>query len=152
MTPEEEFTHTLSRHLDGIRSEFERELREVLASTFPPGTAFLVIEYDSPHFDEDFGVGLWAMDKTGNYMGNGDGYWFLERKATAVPPALYQDERFEDFNPWAMASHIVEDWVVDSWARVGSRQFPAYIGHHDSHFIRDLTTGFQTAWSQIARR
>jgi hypothetical protein len=63
-------------------------------------TSFLLIEYDSQLFSDEFAVSLWAMDADGEPV-NRDGHWFLKGRTVVVPSEIYDDEQYEAIEPWA---------------------------------------------------
>lgn len=147
MNLEQEFCQAVKSHLDGLVARFDHEIEGVVGRRFPHGTAFLLFEYDSQHFADDFCVGVWPMDAAGEPIG--DGHWFLRGDFVVVPRTIYGDEKYEEVEPWETASRLLEDWIVDRWQHVPSARLPAFIGHHDSYFKRELATGDETDWDKI---
>ena len=68
-------------------------------------TSFLLIEYDSQLFSDEFAVSLWAMDADGEPV-NRDGHWFLKGRTVVVPSEIYGDEQYEAIEPWAPGAQV----------------------------------------------
>jgi len=147
MNLEEEYKELVTKHLESLIPQFEKELSDVANQTFPKGVKFLQIEYDSPVFSEDFSVYMFAMNKEGNLVG--DVYWFLKNKAVVVPAEIYESEKYEEIEPWETASNILESWLINRWENAGNRHYPTYLAHHDSYFMRNIETGADINWDKI---
>ena len=145
----QEFVKSVSDHFQQITPLLDAELTSVLHRAYPSVVKFLLLEYDSPHFSEDFSVSMWPMDSHGKPVG--DGHWFLKGKAVVVPPEIYEAEKYEEIEPWDTASELLECWLIERWSRIAKlRQLhPAFIGHHDSYFKKNLLTGERTNWDEI---
>ena len=87
------------------------------------------------------------MDRHGRAVG--DGHWFLKGKAVAVPPEVYEAERFDSIDPWSVASELLEEWLIERWQTNEHHPAPAFVGHHDSYFKRNMRTGKQITWDEI---
>lgn len=147
MSIEHEFVAAVQKHFERLTPLLDAELISAGEYDYSEEVKFLLIEYDSPHFSEEFSVSLWPMDRDGE--ATADGHWFLKGKAVAVPPEIYEDERFESIEPWGIASELLEQWFIERWGNKAGQSLPAYIGHHDSYFKRSLHTGNQINWDEI---
>lgn len=143
------FKDAVKQHFAAITPLLDAELAEVAMAPHPEGTRFLMFEYDSPQFSDSFAVSVWAMDDSGN--ATGAGRWLLAGQAEAVPPEVYDAPRYEDIAPWATASKLLERWMAARWNVVhgSAPAYPAFIGHHDSHFKAHLRSGAKTSWDDI---
>jgi len=117
-----------------------------LAATVPAfaeRAAWLLFEYDSPSFADS----LVPMSADGAF---GSPHWVLEGDAVVVPGGLFHDEQYEPIEPWDRASDLFESWLIARWNAFPSKPAcPAFVGHHDSYFVRDLRTGEQTNTDEI---
>ncbi len=147
MSIKNEFVSSVQKHFEGLRPLLDAEIISVCATDSSKDVRFILVEYDSPHFSEDFSVSLWPMDGHGQAVG--DGHWFLKGKAVAVPPEIYEAERFDSIDPWSVASELLEEWFIERWQTYARHFPPAFIGHHDSYFKRNLHTGNQINWDEI---
>ena len=149
MDLKQEFVEAVSEHFRQLTRAFDAELASVAQMSYPRATKFLLFEYDSPTFGEEFSVFLSAMDANGEPIG--DGYQFLQGKAVTVPAELYEADKYEEIDPWATASELLESWLIERWSNVaGTRKaYPAFVGHHDSYFKTNLMTGQQINWDEI---
>ena len=145
-----DFCTEVQQHFKKLSPLIDADLATALNRGFPEAIKFLLVEYDSPHFSEDFSVSIWPFNRRGEVAA--DGYWFLKDWEVAVPPETYDSERFEKIDPWALASELLVTWSIDRWRRCASNRPPAFIGHHDSYFKRNLDTGTQTNWDEIVGR
>jgi hypothetical protein len=144
MQLEASYIAIIQSNLATLRHAFEQELSEALLQPFPENVVCLQMEYDSQVFGDNFGVYLFALDKQAKLVGNIK--WFLHKNdstISTVPEATYYDEQYEeaDIDTGYVASQVLENWILDCWAKVGYKVLPAYISHHDSYFKRDLATG-----------
>jgi hypothetical protein len=114
-------------------------------------TSFLLIEYESSQFSDEFAVSLWAMDADGEPLDR-EGHWFLKGRTVVVPSEIYDDEKYEAIEPWDTASELLEQWFVQAWRAHGHKALPGYIGHHDSYFKTDLATSEEVNWDNIVAR
>lgn len=151
MSLERKFEEAVLGHFSTITMILDRELCHVASSSYPAATNFLLFEYDSPHFSEDFTVSVWPMSGRGEVTG--EGRWLLKGEVVAVPSTVYDDPVYEEIDPWAVASELFEKWLVSRWvyARKSCSSLPAFIGHHDSYFKTDLITGAQVNWDEVLR-
>jgi hypothetical protein len=147
MDIEEEYKELVTGHLESLSTQFEEELSRVSHQAFPEEVKFLKIEYDSPTFSDNFSVYMFAMNKKGKLVG--DVYWFLENKAVVVPSEIYEAEKYDEIEPWETASNILEEWLIMRWKNAGNMNYPAYLAHHDSYFMRNIANGSDTNWDKI---
>jgi hypothetical protein len=147
MSIKNEFVTLVQKHFEGLTPLLDEEIIAVCANDYSEDVRFFLVEYDSPHFSEDFSVSLWPMDGHGQPVG--DGHWFLKGKAVAVPPEIYEAERFESIDPWSVASGLLEEWFIKTWQKNARHFLPAFIAHHDSYFKRNTQTGKQINWDEI---
>ena len=147
----QEFVKSVIEHFQQITPLLDAELTSLTHMAYPKVVKFFLFEYDSPHFSEDFSVSMWPMDTDGEPVG--DGHWFLKEKAVVVPPEIYEAEKYDDIEPWDTASELLECWLVERWSRIAklSQFHPAFIGHHDSYFKKDLLTGEEISWDEILK-
>ena len=144
MDTKQRFVLAVQEHFATLAAMLTADLGSAVraASTYDP--KFLLVEYDSPQFSENFAVSLWAMDAGGEAMD--DGRWLLKGKAVVVPADIYEADEYESIVPWRTGSELLEEWLISRWP---STQLPAFIGHHDSHFKRSLRTGEVVTWNEI---
>ena len=142
-----EYREFVSTHLNGLNERFEKELSDVANQNFSDAVKFLKIEYDSSCFSDEFSVCFYSLDKNGNLVG--DVHWFLKDMAVVVPADVYEDERYEDIEPWDTASDMLETWLMDRWRVAGNHIYPAYLAHHDSYFQCNIIDGSQTNWDKM---
>lgn len=147
MSVKNEFVASVQQHFEALTPLLDAEIDAVRASGYSEDVRFFHVEYDSPNFSEDFSVSLWPMNGDGQAVG--DGHWFLKGKAVAVPPEIYEAERFDSINPWGVASGLLEEWFIERWRKDAHDFPPAFIGHHDSYFKRNVQTGKQINWDEI---
>ncbi|MBY7859103.1 hypothetical protein KW419_12695 [Vibrio fluvialis] len=147
MELQEEYREYVLAHLNSLNEIFETELSSWENRDYSVEVKFLQIEYDSPCFSEEFSVCIYALNKDGGLIG--DVHWFLKGVAVVVPAEIYEDEKFEDIEPWSTASEVLELWVMDRWQKAGMRKYPCYLAHHDSYFMRNVIDGSQTNWDKI---
>ncbi|BBA34421.1 uncharacterized protein sS8_2469 [Methylocaldum marinum] len=152
MELKQEFIQGVKKHLGSLDAVFDSELEQVIKKIYPDTVRFFLFEYDSPVFSEEFSVSIWPTDIKGHVVG--DGHWFLEGKAVVVPPEIYEAEKYSEIEPWETASELLEEWLIAKWAGISKvqRTRPAYIGHHDSFFKRELLSGKQVNWDEILER
>lgn len=155
MTLEQKFKISILSHLESLNSKFEEELREIFEIGFSKEVIFLQIEYESQTFERDFSVYLYALDRKGEVVGKL--YWFLKDNAFVIPnemyyPEAYSEEEYEDIDPWNIASDILESWLIERWKKVDTKDMPAYLAHHDFHFVKDIENGTTTNWNEIIGR
>jgi hypothetical protein len=145
----QEFIKSVIEHFQQITPPLDSELTAVLHRTYPKVVKFLLVEYDSAHFSEDFSVSMWPMDSHGKPVG--DSHRFLKGKAMVAPPEIYEAEKYEEIEPWETASELLECWLIERWSRIEKvrQHYPAFIGHHDSYFKKDLLTGEEINWDEI---
>lgn len=147
MNIEEEYKHLVISHLESLSTQFEEELSVFVNKIFPPEVKFLQIEYNSPTFSESFSVYIFAANKDGKLVD--DLYWFLKGQSVVVPSNIFQDEKYNDIEPWETASEILESWLISRWAKAGTCDYPGYIAHHDSYFMRKIDDGSDINWDKI---
>ena len=147
MDIEEEFKKLVTNHLEGLNLQFEEELSSVTHQPFPDEVKFLQIEYDSPTFSDEFSVCLFAMNGEGNLVGSV--YWFLKDKTVVVLPEIYESEKYKEIEPWGVASNILESWLINRWANAGNANYPTYLSHHDSYFMRNIANGTNTNLDKV---
>ena len=140
------FKNLIKTHLENLNTIFEVELANVLQQSCSSEAKCFLIEYDSQLFDSQFSVCLYAVDIEVKLVGKV--HWFLVKKAEVVPIEILESETF---NPWITASAVLESWVIKRWSVVGNNKLPAYLSHHDSHFVRNLATGTETNWDNIMK-
>ncbi len=145
VTLESEFDALVSAHLASLADRFDSELRAMLDGSLPEKTTVIFFEYDSPHFAEDFAVMIHFLSARCEAE-DSDGFLPGE---TVVPPAAYEDEKYEELDPWGRACDLFEGWLVDRWKHCGSLRVPAYAGHHDSGYCTRLTDGKEMRWDDI---
>lgn len=152
MNLEEEFATEVTCHFSCLSSALDAELRSVARSNWGPGVKFLLFEYDSPHFSEDFTVVVWSVGLAGRVVG--PGHWLLKDGTVAVPAEIYWDCKYEEVEPWGVASRLMEDWFAERWKNCAEccATIPAYIGHHDSHFKMNLQDCSQISWPEILEK
>lgn len=148
MTLQEEYCELVLNHLNRLNNKFETQLSEFVNQAFSDDVKHLNIEYYSPCFSDEFSVYFYALDKSANRVG--DIHKFLEHCAVVVPAEIFEDEKYEDIDPWSTASEILESWLRERWKNAGSQQYPAFVAHHDSHFLRNLADGSRTNWDELA--
>lgn len=134
MTLEKEFAQAVTGHLDGPRARVEAALSHVVRS-LPDDTRYLVVEYDSPSFSTGFAVFTFPVLAGG---APGPVRRLLDDGAVVVPPLVHDASRFEEIEPWDLASELLEAWLVERWAAVPGRRPTAFVAHHDSHFETNL--------------
>ena len=149
MSLEVEFSNAVLEHFSSLNSALDSELSSAANYAFDPRVKFLLFEYDSPHFSEDFTVVVWPVGLAGQVIG--EGRWLLKGDVVAVPAKIYWDGKYEQIDPWAVASRLMESWIAERWRIIsGSRlSVSAYIGHHDSHFKTNLRDSTQISWPKI---
>lgn len=101
MNLQEEYRKYVLAHLSSLNEIFEKELFSLKTLNYPDSVKFLQIEYDSPSFAENFSVCLYALNKDGDLVG--DVHWFLKGVAVVVPAEIYENEKYEDIEPWHTA-------------------------------------------------
>ncbi|MCP3443623.1 hypothetical protein [Bradyrhizobium sp. CCGUVB14] len=146
-----EFAERVWRHFQEITPQLNKELAMIAGLSWVDTPSFLLIEYDSQLFSDEFAVSLWAMDADGEPVDR-DGHSFLEGGTVVVPAEIYDDERYDAIEPWDTASELLEQWFAQAWRAHGHKTLPAYIGHHDSYFKTDLATGGKVNWDSIVAR
>ncbi|MGO2478531.1 MAG: hypothetical protein ACTH7Q_09235 [Pseudoalteromonas sp.] len=147
MNLKEEYKELVINHLESINQQFEEELSIVCNLTFAQEVKFLQIEYDSSTFSDKFSVYMFALNSEGNLMG--DVYWFMKNKTIVVPANIYDCEKYEEIEPWSTASDILENWLIARWAKSGNTNYPVYLAHHDSYFMRNIKNGTDISWDKI---
>jgi hypothetical protein len=145
-----EFTQLVNEHLASLAVPFNKELEAYLSHPFSAATKFHLFEYDSQHFSDDFAVCVFPMGDDGEAVG--EGHWFLEGDAVVVPESIYLAERFEEIEPWVSATDICESWLVKQFAALNQMRISVFLGHHDSYFKCDMTTGEQITWDKIIEK
>jgi hypothetical protein len=151
MTLKQDFSKAVKNHFLEITPLVDVELALVVQKTYPTLVKFLLFEYNSPQFSEDFSVSIWPMNAAGEPTG--EGHWLLKGKVVAVPAEIYGAEKYEEIEPWHVASELLERWLVKRWSKTkkSERIMQAFIGHHDSYFKKDLLTGKQINWDEILK-
>lgn len=150
MSIEQEFATEVQKHFAALTPLLDAEITDVAKANYPDDVKFFLVEYDSPEFSEKFSVSLWPMDRRGEAVA--EGHWFLIDTAVVVPSEIYDAERFDSINPWQTASGLFEQWFIERWQQCALGCLPAFIGHHDSYFKRNLQTGEQFNWDQIVSK
>ncbi|WP_043973663.1 MULTISPECIES: hypothetical protein [Acinetobacter] len=151
------FIKVAQAHLTSIEHQLNKELAMLSNRSWHETTKFLLIEYDSSQFDSQFSVSLWAMDERGNSI-NSNTHDFLMDNTIAIPVEIYDydnyanDEEWDEVDPWATASTLIEQWFAQQWSIHTLINFPAYIGHHDSYFKTELSNLVQIDWDAILKR
>ena len=112
----------------------------------PDGTRFLMLEYDSPHFSENFAVFTFPVLAGGIV---GEVRRLLEDGSVVVPSSIYDASRFEVVEPWDTASDLLEKWLLDRWAVVPGPRPAAFVAHHDSHVKTNLADGARITADEI---
>ncbi|MCG8028058.1 MAG: hypothetical protein N0E59_16875 [Candidatus Thiodiazotropha taylori] len=87
------------------------------------------------------------MNGEGNLVGSV--HWFLKDKTVVVPPEIYESEKYEEIEPWGVASNILESWLINRWANAGNTNYPTYLSHHDSYFMRNIANGANTNLDKV---
>jgi hypothetical protein len=146
-----EFVERLRRHFQEITPQLNIEMAMIAELSWADTTSFLLIEYDSSQFTDEFAVSLWAMDADGEPTDR-EGHWFLKGRTVVVPSEIYDDEKYEAIEPSETASELLEQWFAQAWRIYGHKALPAYIGHHDSYFKTDLATSEEVNWDSIVAR
>ena len=146
----EEYTNLVKAHLDTLVDPFLKELKSVIDSLPKTGIQLIVFEFDSPCFSDEFSLSIFPCDSTGELAG--DAHWFLEGEYVAVPEEIFDNPKYEEIEPWILASEIFENWVIQLWQENITCSYPAYIGHHDTHFKRIMKSGLQTNWDDILKK
>lgn len=143
------FTSAVRGNLQQLTPWFDAELTALKQQTYPPEVVWLLFEYNSPEFGDEFAVCVWKMTALGEAWG--ERVNFLAKQALVVPPALYRDEKYEAIDHWHTASKLLEEWLFDRWSAAAANRGcpPAFVGHHDSHFKRSLATGARTDWDKL---
>ncbi|WP_444928586.1 hypothetical protein ACJJIF_11980 [Microbulbifer sp. SSSA002] len=151
---EVEFERLILQHLQSVESPFERELEKLVAGGFAASAEVFLIAYDSPHFDEDFPVFACAMESAKKFKGKSQRILSNEFEYVVVPSEIYNDEKYEDIEPWGSASRIVERWICERWksASIELTKIPVVIGHHDSFFKIDVITGESVSWDAVVEK
>ena len=149
MSLSREFEAALKNHFLAMTALLDVELATVVSSPFESATKFLLFEYDSPMFSDEFAVSAWPMSEDGEPTAKG--HWLLKGRAVVVPREIEDYPKYENINRWDLASKLLERWFVRRWKHV-QREFGPYsavIGHHDSFFKVDMNTGERTNWDQV---
>ncbi len=145
------FEAAVKAHFRKLTPLLDVELARVAKAPFSEDTRFLLVEYDSAHFGEDFSVSAWPMNKAGDPTA--ERRRLLEGKAVTVPPEIYDDPKYEELGHWDLASQLLERWFVTRWKHLHKKlkPRPAVIGHHDSYFKTDLQTGERVNWDNVLK-
>ncbi|MBB4373426.1 hypothetical protein GGD63_006248 [Bradyrhizobium sp. cir1] len=146
-----EFVERVRRHFQEITPQLNMEMAMIAGQSWGDATRFLLIEYDSQLFSDEFAVSLWAMDADGEPVDR-EGHWFLKGRTVVVSSEIYDDEEYEAIEPGETASELLEQWLAQAWRAHGHEALPAYIGHHDSYFKTDLATSEGVNWDSIVAR
>jgi len=146
MSLKQDFSNAVKNHFVKIEPLLDAEFALVSQRTYPTSVKFLLFEYDSPQFSQDFSVSVWSMNAEGEPVG--EVYWLLKDKVVAVPAETYEAEKYEEIDPWHIASELLERWLTKRWSKTVKKEqaYPAFIGHHDSYFKKNLLTGRQVSW------
>lgn len=145
MTLESEFDKLVSAHLASLANRFDSELVAILDDEPPENVTVIFIEYDSPHFADDFAVMIHFLSARYDAE-DSDGFLAGE---TVVPVTAYEDDKYEALEPWGRASDILVGWLVDRWKHCATYPLPAYAGHHDSNYCTRLSDGKEMLWDHV---
>ena len=152
MKLEAEFATAVTCHFACLSCALDSELQSVAEHNYDPSVKLLLFEYDSPHFSEDFTVVVWPVGSAGRVVGAGR--WLLKDGTVAVPAEIYWDGKYEEIEPWGVASSLMEGWIAERWKKFAEccGTISEYIGHHDSHFKTNLQDCSRTSWPEILEK
>ncbi|EMY63546.1 hypothetical protein [Leptospira terpstrae] len=142
----DEFSDLVSSHLETLNKEFESELVNFIKFQSNKDVKFFEIEYDSQNFDYHFSVSIFGMNKVGEDLID---HFFLEDKAVVVPKDIFNNEKFQEIEKEKIVSDILKSWLINRWKNVGNNEYPTFLAHHDSYFMRNINDGTEINWDQI---
>ncbi|MBU2978822.1 hypothetical protein [Alteromonas sp. C1M14] len=147
MSIEEEYKIQLINHLESLQQPFEAELASISNQRFSKAVKCLQLAYHSPTFNEQFSVYLFALNRDGELVGNK--HSFMKHKAVVIPSELYDAEKYEEIDHWALGALVLESWLIARWAKSGNSHLPVYLAHQDSHYLRNIKDGSEITWDKI---
>lgn len=103
---ENEFEEKVLAHFKVLSPFLDEELAKIAGGNYENEVSFIFFEYDSSLFAKEFAVTGWLMDSRGNRIG--EAIRLIQDQKFVVSPDIYNDETYEDIDPWDLASELFE--------------------------------------------
>lgn len=134
----------IRHNLDNLTDRLVAELKPIIEAEHDPDTYLLDFEVEMQDLTRGFPVGWVPMDRNVCQLFGGPQPQLLTDIPHTVPEKVAKAKIYEEagIDTWEIAFDLLIPWFSQCWRLAGGEKcrYPAYIGHHDDLYSRDLNT------------